>query len=44
MLDIEKILKEKGLTRQQIDLIKAEVHREFPDDDMMYEEGVKGTV
>lgn len=37
MLDIEKILKEKGLTQQQINLIKAEVRREFPNDEMMYE-------
>lgn len=37
MLDIERILRKKGLTQQQIDLLKAEVRREFPNDDMMYE-------
>lgn len=37
MLNVEKILKEKGLTQEQINIIKAEVRREFPSDDMMYE-------
>lgn len=37
MPNVEKILEEKGLTQKQIGLIKAEVRREFPDDEMMYE-------
>lgn len=37
MLDIRKILKEKGLTQQQINFIEAEVRSEFPNDEMMYE-------
>lgn len=37
MIDFDKIMLAKGLTKRQIDLIKKEVRREFPDDEMMYE-------
>lgn len=37
MINIEKILREKGLTEGQINIIKREVRKEFPDDEMMYE-------
>lgn len=37
MIDFDKMMVAKGLTKQQVDLIKAEVRREFPDDEMMYE-------
>lgn len=37
MINIEDILKKKGLSQNQIDIVKREVRKEFPDDEMMYE-------
>ena len=37
MFDIETAFKESGLPLSEIDRIKKEIRKEFPNDDMMYE-------
>jgi hypothetical protein len=37
MFDVEKAMKESGLSRKEITKIEREVRREFPNDQMMYE-------
>jgi hypothetical protein len=37
IFDIEKAFENSGLSLSQIEKIKKEIRREFPDDEMMYE-------